>query len=64
MLDRIAAIIDEWKHRFTFDRCGIGFGGPVDFQSQRVVLSTHVAGWERFRSAASHLTRLARRPAR
>jgi glucokinase len=48
ILDRIAAGIDDWKHRFTFDRCGIGFGGPVDFQSQRVVLSTHVPGWEGF----------------
>lgn len=48
ILDRIAAIIDEWKHRYSFDRCGIGFGGPVDFASQRVVLSTHVPGWNGF----------------
>jgi glucokinase len=48
ILDRIAAIIAEWKGRYTFDRCGIGFGGPVDFANQRVVLSTHVAGWEGF----------------
>ena len=26
--------------------CGIGFGGPVDFGAQRVLSSTHVAGWE------------------
>ncbi|MFT5376672.1 MAG: glucokinase [Candidatus Latescibacterota bacterium] len=26
--------------------CGIGFGGPVDFAGQRVLSSTHVAGWE------------------
>lgn len=26
--------------------CGISFGGPVDFASQRIVNSTHVAGWE------------------
>ncbi len=48
ILDRIAAIIHEWKSRYNFDRCGIGFGGPVDFKSQRVVLSTHVPGWENF----------------
>lgn len=27
--------------------CGIGFGGPVDFANQRILNSTHVAGWER-----------------
>ena len=26
--------------------CGISFGGPVDFESQRIVSSTHVAGWD------------------
>lgn len=26
--------------------CGISFGGPVDFKSQRIVNSTHVAGWD------------------
>ena len=26
--------------------CGIAFGGPVDFESQRIVNSTHVAGWD------------------
>ncbi|MCC7265069.1 MAG: ROK family protein [Candidatus Latescibacteria bacterium] len=25
--------------------CGIGFGGPVDFAAQRILSSTHVAGW-------------------
>jgi glucokinase len=48
ILDRIAGIIGGWKQRYTFDRCGIGFGGPVDFERQRVVLSTHVAGWNDF----------------
>ena len=27
------------------ERCGIGFGGPVDFAAQKVLLSTHVGGW-------------------
>ena len=30
------------------DRCGIGFGGPVDFARQQVALSTHVGGWQEF----------------
>jgi glucokinase len=48
ILDRIAVIIENWKSSYRFDHCGIGFGGPVDFQSQRVVLSTHVPGWDGF----------------
>ncbi len=31
-----------------FDRCGIGFGGPVDWVSQKVILSTHAPGWNGF----------------
>ena len=48
ILDRIAIIIDKWKPHYSFDRCGIGFGGPVDFERQRVILSTHVSGWDNF----------------
>ena len=44
MLPRIAAIGARWQP----DRCGIGFGGPVDWPSQRVVQSTHVGGWNDF----------------
>jgi glucokinase len=44
MLNQIVARVEHQ----TFDRCGIGFGGPVDFQSQRVALSTHVGGWDNF----------------
>ncbi len=54
---RIAAIIEEWKPRYAFDRCGIGFGGPVDFERQRVILSTHVAGWDDF-DLPHHLEKL------
>ncbi|HTS51429.1 MAG TPA: ROK family protein [Bryobacteraceae bacterium] len=46
MLDRIGEIWKNWKVRI--DRCGIGFGGPVDFPAQRVVRSTHVPGWDNF----------------
>jgi glucokinase len=44
MLREIEAIAGDWK----FERCGIGFGGPVDFAAQKIVLSTHVGGWRDF----------------
>jgi glucokinase len=46
MIDQIVAIASEWQQDAPFDRCGIGFGGPVDFAAQRVVLSTHVPSWD------------------
>src|SRR5260370_17783075 len=45
MLGKIAGIIADWKTRHAIDRGGVGFGGPVDFENQRVALSTHVSGW-------------------
>jgi len=48
MLGRIGEIVTAWKRDCTFTRCGIGFGGPVNFASQRVVFSTHVGGWRDF----------------
>jgi glucokinase len=45
MLAQIREIVIDWRRDLSFDRCGIGFGGPVDFPTQRVVLSTHIAGW-------------------
>lgn len=48
MLGQISEIITSWRREYTFERCGIGFGGPVDFAKQRVVLSTHVGGWNDF----------------
>jgi glucokinase len=44
MLEQIVSIASEWN----FERCGIGFGGPVDFPTQTVTLSTHVGGWKGF----------------
>ena len=44
MIERIFAIAADWK----FERCGIGFGGPVDFPTQSITLSTHVGGWAGF----------------
>ncbi len=48
MVDQIRAIILSWREEYRFERCGIGFGGPVNFAEQRVVLSTHVGGWRDF----------------
>jgi glucokinase len=48
MLRQIEEIAGEWLSRYSVQGCGIGFGGPVDFASQRVICSTHVAGWEDF----------------
>ncbi len=48
MIAQIASIADGWKKRYRIDRCGIGFGGPVEFANQRVALSTHVGGWSNF----------------
>jgi glucokinase len=48
MTAQIAGIASAWKREFRIERCGIGFGGPVNFAAQRVVLSTHVGGWRDF----------------
>ena len=48
MTRQIAAIVSDWRRDCDFEACGIGFGGPVDFTAQRVVLSTHVGGWRDF----------------
>jgi glucokinase len=48
MLPHIEEIGRAWNARYTFTRTGVGFGGPVDFPTQRVVLSTHAGGWRDF----------------
>ncbi len=48
MLQQIEAIAAPWARKYTIGACGIGFGGPVDFPSQRVICSTHVQGWADF----------------
>lgn len=48
MLERIGEMAAPWRAAGRFDGCGIGFGGPVDFASQTVTLSTHVGGWDGF----------------
>lgn len=48
MLPRIREIGQAWGRETKWTRVGIGFGGPVDFSTQRVVLSTHAGGWQGF----------------
>ncbi len=48
MLGQIREIAALWLAEFAFERCGVGFSGPVNFAAQRVVLSTHVGGWRDF----------------
>ncbi len=48
MMAQIESVVREWSRGYAFSRCGIGFGGPVDFPSQTVALSTHVGGWKDF----------------
>jgi glucokinase len=45
MLTQIADIARAWQRDLKLDHCGIGFGGPVNFTTQRVFKSTHVGGW-------------------
>ena len=45
MLGQINDIGRAWQREWKLDSCGVGFGGPVDFASQRVFKSTHVGGW-------------------
>lgn len=48
IIEHVLAIAHQWHSEFKFDRCGIGFGGPVDYARQMVALSTHVSGWDDF----------------
>ena len=57
MLENLAAVVETLVTRHRLDCCGIGFGGPVDFKRQRVVLSTHAPGWADF-DLPGHLTNL------
>ena len=48
LLETLTPLIQEWDSSERFDRCGIGFGGPVNWQTQMVATSTHVGGWLNF----------------
>jgi glucokinase len=57
MVRQIQSIARVWE----FDRCGVGFGGPVEFSRRSVALSTHVGGWSDF-PLAQRLEELLRVP--
>jgi glucokinase len=50
MLAVIREIFSSWSRELGFrpEACGIGFGGPVNFATQTVTLSTHVGGWDEY----------------
>ncbi len=48
MLAQLRDIGRRWREEEEFTAIGVGFGGPVDYASQQVVLSTHVGGWQGF----------------
>ncbi len=57
MIAEIEAVARDWSRARPFERCGIGFGGPVDYPTQTVALSTHVGGWKDF-PLARHIEEL------
>lgn len=48
MIERIEEIWRVWAADGPLEGIGVGFGGPVNFQTQQIVLSTHVGGWQEF----------------
>jgi len=48
MISRLRVLLAEWAREARPAACGIGFGGPVDYASQRVGRSMHAGGWEDF----------------
>jgi glucokinase len=45
---QIVETAGKWRREWKLDRCGVGFGGPVNFTAQRVYKSTHAGGWSDF----------------
>lgn len=48
MVQHILQTAHGWRQHWPLDRVGIGFGGPVDWSAQRVIMSTHVPSWDNF----------------
>jgi glucokinase len=48
LTDRLAPLLDRLRATHAPDRCGVSFGGPVDFAAQRIYHSTHAPGWNDF----------------
>ncbi len=48
LIESLTPLLRDWHAAEAFDRCGIGFGGPVNWPTQMVATSTHVGGWSNF----------------
>jgi len=48
LMSVLEPLVTAWHAEQRFDRCGIGFGGPVIWETQMVATSTHVGGWSNF----------------
>ena len=48
LLEDLRPAIRKWNAEIGFERCGIGFGGPVLWDRQIVAKSTHAGGWGDF----------------
>lgn len=48
LLEQLDPLLSAWNNETHFDCCGIGFGGPVNWNKQVVATSTHVGGWRDF----------------
>ncbi len=48
MVEQLVKLGRQWIAANPVDACGIGFGGPVDFPSQRIGRSMHAGGWQDF----------------
>lgn len=48
LLAKLGPMIEGWHRERAFEACGIGFGGPVNWEAQMVATSTHVGGWRDF----------------
>jgi glucokinase len=46
MIEQVLDIGERLSRDFGFQALGIGFGGPVDYEGQRILNSTHVPGWD------------------
>ena len=46
MIGQVLEIARKYVDRYDIDAIGVGFGGPVRFDQQRIVNSTHVPGWD------------------
>lgn len=53
MMEQIASIAGGWRPSAEFTCSGVGSGGPVDFASQRVMVSNVAADWQDFPLAAA-----------